>query len=92
LEKSGGVLAVGALHTHTIQKYTVNNKKNKKQKQRKKCIFTTNWLNVEVNRNYTHRCSFRTSTLSNLELLSNGVIENTCGTHFDNINLEVSEL
>jgi hypothetical protein len=31
--------------------------------------YTTNWLNGEVNRNYTHRCSFRTSTLSNLELL-----------------------
>jgi len=31
--------------------------------------YTTNWLNVEVNGNYTHRCSFRTSTLSNLELL-----------------------
>ena len=31
--------------------------------------YTTNWLNVEVNWNYTHRCSFRTSTLSILELL-----------------------
>jgi hypothetical protein len=34
-----------------------------------KCSFTTNWLNVEVNRHYTHMCSFWTSTLSNLELL-----------------------
>jgi hypothetical protein len=31
--------------------------------------YTTNWFNVAVNRNYTHTCSFRTSTLSNLELL-----------------------
>jgi hypothetical protein len=34
LVKSGGVLGVGALHTHTIQKYTVNNKKTKKNKEK----------------------------------------------------------
>jgi hypothetical protein len=37
--------------------------------KKKMYSYTTNWLNVEVNWNYTHRCSFRTSTLSNLELL-----------------------
>ena len=33
--------------------------------------YTTNWLNVAVNRNYTHSTQvlFRISTLSNLELL-----------------------
>jgi hypothetical protein len=45
-------------HTHTIQKYTVNNKKTKTKTKTKKKMYsyTTNWLNVEVNRNYTHRC------------------------------------
>jgi hypothetical protein len=54
-----------------IQKYTVNNKKKQQQQKNKEKMYryTTNGLNVEVNRNYTHRCSFRTSTLSNLELL-----------------------
>jgi hypothetical protein len=43
---------------------------NKKPKK-KMYSYTTNWLNVAVNRNYTHSTQvlFRISTLSNLELL-----------------------
>jgi hypothetical protein len=49
--------------------------------------YTTNWFNVEVNRNYTP-LEPQPYQIWN----SFGVIENTYRTYFDNINHEVSEL